>query len=91
MVYYNNTNTIIQNYYNLHQKSITNCDSLNFPKLLLIVLKCVNFYYKLRQFSKLLQLRQKLLQIMARITNCGIIKYPTVIATATKLVSWSLI
>ena len=57
--------------YRLHEKFITNYGSSNFLKLMIII--SVNFCYKLRQLSKLLQIKSKLLQITPGITNCGII------------------
>lgn len=62
----------LKNYYILHQIFITNYCSSNFLNLLIIYTSCVKFYYKLQQFSKYYCSSQKLLQLIAGITNCSI-------------------
>ena len=68
-----NYNTFITNYnkmfYKLDQKFITNYDISNFPKLLMIITNCINSYYKVRLFSKLLQIRSKIIINYSIITN----------------------
>ena len=52
----------------------------------MIITNYANVYYKLLQFPKLWQTRQKLLQITVGITNCGVITncVATVMSIITK-------